>query len=860
VGNGAGDALVCIGQGDDCSATNEPEQCSTSFCTDGFCCNELCGDECETCDTTFGPQGVCTTATVGWVDPDNCIGNHGDCNAACDSSGSCAWPDDTTLCDAQVCHACNGAGDCNQVPSVNDPGCTFDCNSVTYYQQAGDPDGWDSITICYSAPADDGDTDAVCDGLNDCFNNMEWCQAPSSGWTPVSGDLGTATLCEMYGSSCAGTSAPTEAEATSGEACNTNPDAECWEMDSQPTCDIVEDPRPVWPENGSNIWPYNSNDLLFQQRFVFETPLEDPGMFPLTVSYPQYEIEFSYTRGGFAAPVYTLSNCDHNLDPDFPGMVVCTNDGWVPTPPGLYVYWRAVQKYEYDAGIGEVAQESMAWSIRAQAPNDVDDDGRSDLVVGLNGADAVMFLGSSLDSITPPTGSSSADVVFVVGGGDTFARRKVHMLGDVTGDGVQDLAVTYASGNEQPAGPAVYVVAGRTPWPATVDVTIDANTFKVTPIGGSDSIPQAYDRYFGQAVTGADLNGDGIDDLVIGEHRRQGLDLSELDGTVYVFYGPIDDFRVCDPGHASYSTHGPNLILGGATDSDLSTAIADAGDVNGDGYVDLIVGAAGTSKAYVLRGGGFLPADGSYAIETVSGLSNYTVFTGSSRGGLHAAKARDVNRDGYADVLISAPQYESENGTTVVVFSPGTAAETVTISTAANWDHMQSPVDTCSSCGRYYGIAGALGRFDGNLGADLVGGAPDDSFNGSAYLVYDLSTTSSLPAELLLETDADVILRAEASGEEFARFATVLGDFDRDGLEDVVIADAGHGDQDVGRIYIIAGPTLQNWKSQTSPYLPPNYNDAIIIDGEEGNFRYFGRTIGSYLAPSSAGWTNLTYY
>jgi glycerol uptake facilitator-like aquaporin len=191
------------------------------------------------------------------------------------------------------------------------------------------------------------------------------------------------------------------------------------------------------------------------------------------------------------------------------------------------------------------------------------------------------------------------------------AERSVASAGDVNGDGYADVIV----GEEGDTMAYIYLggPAGTSTSPAT--------TLGPSYAGG----------FFGGSVAGAgDVNGDGYADVIVGEPLDPGLPL--MHGRAYVYLG--------GPGGTSTSpatTLGPSLHSFGAS-------VASAGDVNGDGYADVIVGEPDDAMAYVYLGGS---AGTSISPATTLGPS----FTGDDFG-LSVAGAGDVNGDGYADVIV----------------------------------------------------------------------------------------------------------------------------------------------------------------------------------------------------------------
>ena len=266
---------------------------------------------------------------------------------------------------------------------------------------------------------------------------------------------------------------------------------------------------------------------------------------------------------------------------------------------------------------------------------DLNRDGYDDLALGswLNsdqgpqsGKVLVLFGGPVPDNIPDRTlRGASAGVQF----GRSLA------IADLTGDGVADLAV----GAPGVGTGVVEVFHGDDPFDTTADDTLS----------GED----VGERFgFAMAPCG-DLNHDGFADLAVGADRAN--DPSTWAGAVRIFTG--------GPGFDLIS----DLTLRGETaGSFFGSAIAAAGDVDGDGAVDLLVGAKGyntqftdAGRAYLFRGGNALDAVPDL---TISGLDTEE-FLGTAVGG-----GADVNRDGKADILIGVPGYALERGAVRIYF------------------------------------------------------------------------------------------------------------------------------------------------------------------------------------------------
>ena len=173
--------------------------------------------------------------------------------------------------------------------------------------------------------------------------------------------------------------------------------------------------------------------------------------------------------------------------------------------------------------------------------------------------------------------------------------------------------------------------------------------------------------------TAGDLNGDGIDDIVVAHYRDNGESANHVIlGTAYGFDASLD-IATLD------GTNG--FTLPTISSSDLARSATSAGDVNGDGIDDLLIGAYGASangsgngETYILFGStdGF---DATFDLSTLDGTNGY-VLQGSGyreRSGYAVASADDVNADGTADVIIGAPSigYRSDPESTAYVVYGG---------------------------------------------------------------------------------------------------------------------------------------------------------------------------------------------
>ncbi|MEE4295624.1 MAG: integrin alpha, partial [Wenzhouxiangella sp.] len=321
--------------------------------------------------------------------------------------------------------------------------------------------------------------------------------------------------------------------------------------------------------------------------------------------------------------------------------------------------------------------------ISVSGAGDVNGDGLADLIVGASYRyrGSVQFVGESY-VIFGKTSSSPVDLAQLANGGfriegvnsSDFSGYSVSGAGDVNGDGLADLVVGARLAN--PVGTTSaggsYVVFGKASSTPIELGDLGTGGFQIVRTEGiepNDSL--------GESVSGAgDVNGDGLADLIVGAGRVDVNGLYDA-GQTFVVFGKSDNAAV----NLSFLGSGGFRIDGIEASARLGGSVSGAGDVNGDGLADLIVGARYADAGEFQLGQSYLlfGKASSTPVDLANlGTGGFTIngADGGDTSGTSVSGAGDVNGDGLADVIIGAPYGDDvgndNEGHSYVLFSAST--------------------------------------------------------------------------------------------------------------------------------------------------------------------------------------------
>jgi len=397
---------------------------------------------------------------------------------------------------------------------------------------------------------------------------------------------------------------------------------------------------------------------------------------------------------------------------------------------------------------------------------DVNGDGFSDILIGAHGHDGAFLNGGRVSAYFGDA-SGTPDFLAWISVGDQADADwgiSISTAGDVNGDGFDDVIIgapRYDNGQTDEGRATVYHGS-----PSGL-----GSTAAWTAESGQ------VNARFGEVAGAGDVNGDGFDDVIVGCPR---LDNGHTDeGRAYLYFG---------------SPSGLSAVPAWMTESDQTQArfgvsVAGAGDLNGDGFDDVVVGADQYDVSQTDQGAVFVYL-GSASGPSVAPSAILTTGVANAHFGTDVSIVGDTNADGFSDILV---------GTWV-----GTAHTYA--GAASGTPSLLRDLSVIGGLASSFGLFVApAGDFDGDGFADVAVSAP--TYDGSAVdqgAVYFIQGSRFGPAQDYRITDPN-----PRAGEWFG-LAALAGDLDADGFSELLIGapfrDAtGFGE---GRAFLYGGQTI----------------------------------------------------
>lgn len=441
---------------------------------------------------------------------------------------------------------------------------------------------------------------------------------------------------------------------------------------------------------------------------------------------------------------------------------------------------------------------------------DVNGDGYSDVIIGAIGVSAgkgaaYLYLGagSGLSSTISATLNG-------VSTGDQFGIS-VTCAGDINGDGFSDVLVG-AEVVSTSTGAAYLFQGSTTGLSASPSITLSGLTISCS---------------FGFSLASSgDINGDGYSDIVVGAPN-----LSSNRGAAYTYHGSPDGLKITNNWQVLEAQGGANY----------GYSVASAGDVNSDGFSDVIVGAYIYTTVNSRDGKAFL------YLGSAAGLSLTTSWTGigtmaNEYFGSCVAGAGDVNGDGYGDVLVGAYGYtnpQSEEGRAYLYY--GSAGG---LAVSAAWTY-ENNVAT-SILGRSLAAAGDVNK-DG-YGDIIISGQQYSNPSVNEGIVYAFYGTSTVPA-----ATADWSVESNQANAYYGASVASLGDVNGDGYSDVIVGASGYsnGFTSEGQAFAYYGsatglPATPNWTAKGNQ-ANAGFGISVASAGDVNGDGYSDAIVGAYL-------------
>jgi hypothetical protein len=389
------------------------------------------------------------------------------------------------------------------------------------------------------------------------------------------------------------------------------------------------------------------------------------------------------------------------------------------------------------------------------------------------------------------------------GAGNNYITGEQITTGDVNGDGIDDALIVAKNADHLGKGAntgAVYLVYGKSGGSANIDLAAipASDGLRIDGVAAGDQLT---------SVGTADLNDDGIDDIVIGARNADPLGRGN-EGAVYVIYGRSDFSGNIDL--AALSASDGFIIAGESAGAAIANRVTSAGDMNADGVEDLLFGSqsfAPGGKAWVVYGqaGGRGDLDLA-ALTAAEGVAMTGASTGDSTG-LHVVGSGDFNGDGLADFAIDARGSDlggTNSGAVYLVLGKATGLADLNLGAFTTSDGYR----VIGQNGAGIGTALALEDLNNDGLADLVVGAKNATAKGAnTGEVYAIFGRRGDPVDFDLNSysiNSGFTVTAAVAGDGLG-YSTAVSDVNGDACPDLIMGAAAVSGDTIGRTYILYG-------------------------------------------------------